>query len=509
MERVTIEQNPPTFGADPTVFADLTGIAKRYGGVTALADVALTLKKGEVHCLAGENGSGKSTLVKIISGVTRPERGAVIAVEGREYGALTPSLSTRHGIQVIYQDLALFPNLTVAENISFQQFRRPFAPARRRAIHDNAQQILEKIGARMDLESEVKDLAIGHRQIVAICRALSSDARLLIMDEPTASLNPKEIEALLGIVSDLKAKGLCVIFVSHKLDEVLSISDRVTVLRDGRKIGTYDAPGLTPTRLGALMTGKDFAYEPLTESRPGGVVLEVEGLTRAGEFRNISFSLRAGEILGITGAMGAGKTELAHTLFGMTAPDRGRIRLGGTDVVFRSNRDAIARGVAYVPEDRLSLGLVMAQSIAANILVTLYDRLAGPLGVLRHRQRRSVVQDWINNLAIKTKDPGNAVGTLSGGNQQRVVLAKWMARKPRILILDSPTVGVDINAKDGIYAVIRELAASGVAVILISDEIPEVYYHTHRLLVMRAGVLDGEFRPGTCSEQDVREAAHA
>lgn len=494
---------------DKATFLALTMIAKRYGGATALRGIDLTLRKGEVHCLAGENGSGKSTLIKIISGVVRPEKGGVIALDGRLHTALSPALAVQSGIHVIFQDFALFPNLTVADNVAFQAFRNPFGFVSQRRSRENARRILERIGAGIDLDAKVGDLPIGHRQIVAICRALNANARLLIMDEPTASLDPREIRALLGIVADLKARGIGVVFVSHKLDEVLQISDRVTILRDGDKIGTFDARDMTPARLGVLMTGKDFAYQPLVAAALGETVLEVEGLTRSGEFSDMGFSLRAGEILSITGAMGAGKTELAHVLFGMTRPDRGKIRVNGVEIDFRSNRDAIAHGIAYVPEDRLALGLVMPQSIGANILVTLYDRLAGLCGILPPRRRQALVSDWIRRLAIKTKDADNAVSTLSGGNQQRVVLAKWMAREPKVLILDSPTVGVDINAKDGIYTVVRELAASGVGVILISDEIPEVYFHTHRVIVMHAGLSQGEFYPGACREDDIREAVYA
>lgn len=488
---------------------ELENVSKRYGGVVALDNISLTLRPGEVHCLAGENGSGKSTLVKIISGVEKPAKGSSIALDGTKYSSLTTAMSTSHGIHVIYQDLALFPNLSVGENISFAH-NRGIALVDRSKLHALAKRTLGQIGAKLDLDAEVTGLSIAGRQLVAICRALSSDARVLIMDEPTASLNPREINSLLRIVSELKTKGICIVFVSHKLEEVLSVSDRVTVLRDGRKVGTYDAAGMTASRLSALMTGKEFRYQPVVGDFTGRkTVFEAVGLCRVGEFKDISFAVREGEILGITGPMGAGKTELAHTVFGMTPPDKGVMRVDGRDVRFRSNRDAIARGICYVPEDRLTLGLVMQQSIAANILVAVYDRLATVFGVLRHNDRKDVVTRWVNELAIKTADPSNAVNTLSGGNQQRVVLAKWIARSPRVLILDSPTVGVDVNAKDGIYSIVNTLAERGVAVIVISDELSEVFYHTHRVIVMREGQVTKEVLCASSSEKEISEAVHA
>ncbi len=491
-------------------FLELTGISKQFGGVHALADVNLDLATGEVHCLAGENGSGKSTLIKIVSGVQQPELGGRIVIDGRPHPHLTPAESTRLGIQVIYQDLSLFPDLTVAENISFSRHLGGLHGVDWRRIRADAAAVMQRIGIALDPLARVSDLAIAQRQLVAICRALAAEARLVIMDEPTASLTRHEVDSLLQLTRELTRRGITIVFVSHRLDEVLEIADRVTVLRDGRKLGTYDAAGMTGRRLGALMTGGDFDYTPsVPDHSASPVVLSVGGLSRPGEFTDVSFELRAGEILGVIGLLGAGRTELALSLFGMRPAASGEIRLRGSVVAIDSNRAAIDHGIAYVPEDRLSLGLVLEQPIAANIVLSILHRLAGRFGLLRSARRQAAIDDWIARLGIKVSDPENPVRTLSGGNQQRVVLAKWLATGPQVLILDSPTVGVDVSAKDGIYAIVKDLAAQGMAVMLISDEIPEVLYHTHRILVMHAGRITATFRPDETSEAALREAIDA
>lgn len=491
-------------------FIEMSGISKHFGGVAALADVDLTIAAGEVHCLAGENGSGKSTLIKIISGVQPPDAGGQITIDGVRYPHLTPADSTRLGIQVIYQDLALFPDLSVAENIGFAQHLSGLHGARREKLGETARAVIARLGVALDPAARVGDLSIAQRQLVAICRALAADARLVIMDEPTASLTRTEVDTLLGITHELKRRGIAVVFVSHRLDEVLEIAERVTVLRDGRKLGTWDAQEMTPKRLGTLMTGHEFDYQiAVPDLAEAPVVLSVSHLSRRGDFEDVSFDIRQGEILGLIGLLGAGRTELALSLFGMRPADSGEIRLGGAPVSLRSNRDAIEAGIAYVSEDRLSLGLVLEQPISSNIILSTLDKLTGAMGLLRPEQLDHSVHHWIEQLGIKVSNPENAVRTLSGGNQQRVVIAKWLATQPRVLILDSPTVGVDINAKDGIYAIVKRLAAEGMAVLMISDEIPEVLYHSHRILVMQSGRLKGEYHPAEISEATLRETIDA
>lgn len=491
-------------------FLELSHISKRFGGVQALADVDLTIERGAIHCLVGENGSGKSTLLKIIAGVEQPDAGGRIAIDGHVYPHLSPTRSGRAGIHVIYQDLSLFANLSVAENIAIaSHLGRPHLVKRGR-LAEIAQRTMTRIGVALDPRERVGDLPIAARQLVAICRALAADARLLIMDEPTASLTRHEVDALLRLAIELKRRDIAIIFVSHRLDEVLKIAERVSVLRDGRKVGTFEAAEVDHRKLALLMTGKEFRYE--TAVRPPStapVVLEVRDLSRAGEYRDVTLAVREGEILGITGLLGAGRTELALSLFGMNPPDAGEIRLNGRALALRSNREAIQSGIAYVSEDRLSLGLILAQPIATNIIITVMNRLAARLGLIQRQRAAREVERGIDDLAIKVADPGLPVKTLSGGNQQRVVLAKWLATSPRLLILDSPTVGVDISAKDGIYEIVRRLAARGIAVLLISDEIPEVLYHCHRIMIMRKGRIGGEFMPHQTSEAELEAAINA
>ncbi len=493
-----------------TAFLQLSNISRTFGGVRALQNVDLTLDSGEVHCVVGENGSGKSTLIKIISGILAPAAGGRIVIEGREYRRLDPAQSTACGVQVIYQDLSLFPNLTVAENIAMAQHLGAPHVVNWAAISEIARAAMAKIGVALNLNAKVSELSISNRQLVAICRALAANARLVIMDEPTASLTRHEVDVLLRLVREMKQRGICSIFVSHKLEEVLEVADRVTVLRDGRRLGTFAANEMNDKKLAFLMTGKEF-HSDLKEKDLADLppCLSVSKLTRAGDYENISFELRPGEILGITGLLDSGRTELALSLFGVTHPDSGEIRVDGRTVAFRSNRDAIAAGIAYVPEDRLTLGLILDQPIFSNIIVTVFAKLLGPLGLFDRKKRRATVERWIRELAIKVSDPGNAAKTLSGGNQQRIVVAKWLARGPRILILDSPTVGVDIGGKDGIYEIIKYLAANGVAILMISDEIPEVLYHSHRVLIMRNGRFSGEYFPHLSSEEELMGAVNA
>lgn len=495
-------------------FLELRAISKQFGGVHALEEVDFSVEAGEIHCLAGENGSGKSTLIKIISGVQPPEPGGRITILGQELHGLTPSESIRRGIQVIYQDLSLFINLTVAENIA-AGLHRGVHLVSRRAIRRVALAAIERIGVALDPDAFVADLPIAQRQLVAICRAMAGDAKLVIMDEPTASLTRREVNSLLALALELKRRGISVMFVSHRLDEVLEIADRVTVLRNGQKVGTYAAADMTGERLGELMTGKVFNYRTrdvrtdAAQNQAGETVLSVDRLSRLGDYRDITLEVRAGEILGITGRLGSGRTELALSLFGMNPPDSGEIHVRGRRLMGRDPREAIRNGIAYVSEDRLGLGLVMQQSIGANLTLAVLGSLAARFGLVPETRRDDIVSHWVDELGIKVSNTRNAVGTLSGGNQQRVVLAKWLATRPSLLILDSPTVGVDIGAKDGIYGIVQKLAHAGLAVIMISDEIPEVFYQTDRVLIMREGRLTAEFIPAHSSQAELRQAIDA
>jgi simple sugar transport system ATP-binding protein len=498
-------------GVDESPAIRFRHVSKLFGGVRALDDVSFEVGRGEVHCLAGENGCGKSTLIKIITGVYQPEPGAEMEYFGKTESATTPNSARGHGIAVIWQDLALFGEMTVAENIAFETLvgGRPRLFSYK-VISELASKSLAKLGVELDLEARLNTLPIAQRQLVAIARALVSDARLIFMDEPTASLTQAETDRLLTIVRTLSSAGVAVVFVSHRLAEVLDIANRVTVLRDGKLVGVYPSAKMTQSRLTELMTGKTF--EKVVSARDASAnrpVLEVKHLTRAGEYEDVSLTIRQGEVLGLTGLIGAGRTELAHTLFGMTQPDRGTIALDGKTLSMKTNRDAVAAGISYVSEDRLALGLIQPQSIADNLVMSVLAKISGPAGLISLQQKTDVVQSGLENLTVKIGKPGDAIATLSGGNQQRVVLAKWLATNPKLLILDCPTVGVDVGARAGIYRVIHDLAEKGLSILMISDEVSEVHYNADRILHMAAGRIVAEFDPRTTSLERLEEAVYA
>lgn len=503
--------------AAPTALVRLQAVTVRFGDATALHALDWDVMPGEVHCLMGSNGSGKSTAIKVLSGVHAPQPGARIDIGGQPVQRLDPARARSLGIQVIYQDLSLFPNLGVAENIAFDQaMGRWWTPVRRRRQRETARAVMQRLGIALPLDARVGELPIAGRQLVAICRGMAAQARLLFMDEPTASLTRAEVDALLSVVRRLKADGIAIVFVSHKLDEVMEIADRVTVLRDGRKLGTWPAAQLSGRKLAALMTGQQLQEGQERQERlhardmsAAPVLLEVRGLGRDGDYEDVSFEVRKGEILGLTGLLGAGRTELALGLFGMRRPDRGSIRLGGRTLALRSNRDAMAAGIAYVPEDRQTLGLNLRQSVQDNLVLAMLPRLSGPLGWLPASRRAATAAQWRDRLRMRLPALDAPVHQLSGGNAQRVVLARWLATAPRLLILDSPTVGVDIGNRQGIFEIVHGLAAQGMAVIVISDEVAEVHAHCDRVLHMRGGRMAGEFVPGVHSESQIEEAVHA
>ncbi|MBV8483522.1 MAG: sugar ABC transporter ATP-binding protein [Verrucomicrobia bacterium] len=508
----SLAKRPFTVADAEAPFIEMRGISKRFGGVQALADVSFTVRTAEIHCLAGENGCGKSTLIKILSGVHAPDEGQIV-LEGKIHSHLSPSFSQRFGIQIIYQDLSLFPNLSVADNIGFaHHVEMPMRFVNRRATREQAQAVMERLNVSLPPDTLVGTLSIATRQLVAICRALAREQpRLIVMDEPTASLTHEEVTALLATIHELKCQGIATVFVSHRLDEVMTIAERVTVLRDGHNLGTHWVRELDRRRLAELITGHVFesSLKPAfsVKSAP---MLEVRGLTREGQYHNIELEVRPGEIVGLIGRLGAGRTELALSLFGMNPPDSGEIWVDGKQVQLRTNQDAIRHKIAYVSEDRLSLGLVMPQTIADNAVVSVLDRLTGPLGLIDETHRTETIKRWIfQELRVKTNNAERPVQQLSGGNQQRVVLAKWLATDPRVLLLDSPTVGVDIGAKAGIFQVVDALAKRGIGILLISDEIEEVLYQSHRILVMRSGAIVGTYDPRRVSEQELREAIYA
>ncbi|KUK90242.1 MAG: ABC-type sugar transport system, ATPase component [Mesotoga infera] len=486
---------------------DLQHISKRYGGVQALIDVDFSLKEGEIHCLVGENGSGKSTLIKIISGVEQPEKEACIYIKGEKQTILSPIISIQKGIQVIYQDLSLFSNLTVAENITINNYSSGnLKLVNWKKIKDLAQKTLKKLGIQINPNQVVNSLSIADRQLVAICRAIATNARLIIMDEPTSSLARHEINSLFSIIKELQKEGITILFVSHKLDEILEISERVTVLRDGTKVGVFQRNEINDQKLSFLMTGKEFANKKVTKTTiDEHILLQVKNLSKKGNYKNISFELHRGEILGIIGMIGSGRTELAFSLFGINPPDQGEILIEGKPIQLNSNKDAIQSGIAYVPEDRIEQGLIMDQSIKNNITVTIFHQLLNHFNMVNREKQENIAKHWIDKLSIRTPNTKNPVKTLSGGNQQKTVLAKWLSTNPKILILDSPTVGIDVAAKHAIYTIMKELSLKNIGIILISDEVQEVLYNCQRILLMRKGQFVQEFKPFEISEKKLNQ----
>jgi simple sugar transport system ATP-binding protein len=466
----------------------LEHVSKSYGGLRALNDVSVGIRYAEIHCLVGQNGSGKSTLIKIVSGVEHADSGKIL-FDNQPLHSLHAADSIHRGIQVIYQDPSLFPNLTVAENVVISEILAKRARhINWRKLRQRAKEVVEKIQLKVDLDAPVRVLSFAQQQLVAICRALSNDVRLLIMDEPTTALTRREVEILLDVVRGLQSKGISILFVSHKLNEVFEIAQRFTVLRDARWIGTYERHELTLPKLVTLMIGQDVATEPFRNGAEGKrPLLEVSRLSRTNEFEDISFVLREGEIIGLTGLLGSGRTELAVALFGLTKPDRGEIRIHGRRVRIGSAQAAIHLGLGYVPEDRLRQGLVIGQSIGANIILSTCNQVLNRFGLIDATKRMRAIQNWIKALGIKVSDPDLPIETLSGGNQQKAVIARWLATKPKVLILDSPTVGIDVGAKRSVHQLIHDLAVAGVGIILITDEIDEALNNCRRVLLMRNG----------------------
>lgn len=481
----------------------LDGVTKTYSGITALDSVGFSIAAGEAVCLAGENGSGKSTLIKILAGVEQPDRGAV-SFAGQRQGALNPRLSAAAGIKVIFQDFSLFPNLSVAENIAFSaELGHGSRLVRHARIAETAKATLARIGVDIPLTATVETLSVAHKQLVAICRALATEARLIIMDEPTTALTEREVRVLLDIIRRLKADGVAVLFVSHKLAEVLEVCEKVIVLRNGQKVAEGPARDFDAASLTRHMTGRDVAEAPPAPLRADApVLMQVQGLHKAGAFEDVSFTLRAGEVLGVSGLLGSGRTALAKALFGLVAPERGTITLDGRQVALGNPLAAAEAGIGYVPEDRLTEGLFLTQSILQNISIGRLDA-HGASGVLDLAGLMGEARDWLKRLSVKAPNPDAPVRSLSGGNQQRVVLARWMARSPRVLVLNGPSVGVDVGSKAEIHGIIADLAAQGLGVIVISDDLPEVLATCHRILVMRAGRLVEDIPSGAVTETDL------
>ena len=484
----------------------LVGISKRFGATAALTGVSLDLLPGEVHALVGENGAGKSTLVKILAGVHQPDEGTIL-LDGVPTQVPGPAQSRALGIAVVHQEPRLFPDLSVAENVFIGH-----APSGAlgsidwRGMRRAAQALFAELDVQFDVGAPVRGLSMADQQLIEIAKALSVEASVLILDEPTASLSAHEVERLFTIVRRLRDRGVAILFVSHRLDEVFALCDRATVFRDGRHVITAPTSGLTTADLIRHMVGRTVSLFPKVDNPIGEVLLEVTDLTRVGVFRDVSFTVRAGEIVGLAGLVGAGRSEVARVLFGIDRRDSGEVKLAGTPVDFPAPSAAMTAGIAYLPEDRHQEGLVLDFTIAQNVTLPILPRLFPKL-LLRESTERAVATEHTEQFNVRMTGVDQEVGALSGGNQQKVVLAKWLASGPRVLILDEPTRGIDIGAKVEVHRLIAELAAKGLAIILISSDLPEILAMSDRIVVLHEGRVTAEIARDQATQERVMFAA--
>jgi ribose transport system ATP-binding protein len=493
-----------------TALVRMTSIEKSFPGVHALKSAQFDLKAGEVHALMGENGAGKSTLMKVLSGLYQPDGGR-IEIEGREQVVASPRAAQALGIGIIHQELSLMNDLTVAQNIFIgREPRRSFGRLDEATLNRMTAEIFARMNLKLDPADIVGDLTIAKQQMIEIAKALSFQSRILIMDEPTAALNNAEIEELFVIIRQLRADGVGVVYISHKMDEIKRISDRVTVMRDGTFVGTVEAAETPMEVIISMMVGRELTNEAVSIPDLSGaeVALEVRGLRRGRAIRDVSFSVRKGEILGFAGLMGAGRTEVARAIFGADPLESGEIRIHGRPVRIRTPRDAVEAGIGYLSEDRKRFGLATGMDVRANIGMATLERFTGRAGTLDEPSLRKVAHGFIQQLGIRTPSDQQEVRLLSGGNQQKVVIAKWLLRDCDILIFDEPTRGIDVGAKSEIYKLLKSLAEQGRAVIVISSELPEILRLSHRIAVMCEGRLTGILPggPGTTQEDIMRLA---
>ncbi|MCC6314105.1 MAG: sugar ABC transporter ATP-binding protein [Thermomicrobiales bacterium] len=495
----------------------MAGISKQFPGVKALDRVTLEVRPGECLALVGENGAGKSTLMKVLSGVYQPDEGEIL-LSGQPVTLHNPRQAQDLGVSIIYQEFNLMPNLTVAENIFVGREPNRGGFVRRAEMTHQARLLLDQLGVTLPPNAVVRDLSVAEQQMVEIAKALSYDARIVIMDEPTSALTDTEVTALLEIVRGLTARGLGVIFITHRLDEVFAIADRVTVLRDGQNAGDLDIAEATPERIVRMMVGRElgdlFQKEAPAHAPDAPYVLEVRGLSRAGSrtdpsaivLDDVNLGVRAGEIVGLAGLVGSGRTEVARAIFGADGFDRGQILIDGVPVAIKSPRDAIARGIGLAPEDRKAQALVLNLAVRENITLASLGSLVRFGFVMLEAERRRA-EEFVRVLRVRTPSLEQKVVNLSGGNQQKVVIAKWLALKPRVLIVDEPTRGIDIGAKAEVHSLLHELAEQGVAILVVSSELPEVLGVSDRILVMRQGRIAGELSRTEATQEAIMTLA--
>ncbi len=494
--------------ADAEPVLQLRDISKSFAGVQALIDVPFELRHGEIHALLGENGAGKSTLIKVIAGVHQPDAGEII-FQGERVSFPNPLTALQHGIATIYQEPTLFPDLDIAENIFMGH--QPVLPVTRRIdwhrMYSESERLLNALGIDLNPRTKLRGLSVADQQMVEIAKALSFDARVLIMDEPTSALTPQEVAELFRIARQLRDAGTAIIFISHRLEEAFELADRITVLRDGRYVGTRLTSETTPDEIIRMMVGRTLEdLFPKQEVPRGDPALRVEGLTKAGAFYDVSFELHSGEILGLAGLVGAGRSEVARAIFGVEPADQGRIWLDGQEVHIRSPQEALSMGIAYVPEDRQQQGLILPMTITQNITLPILESFAR-MGWVDRGREEGLAGEYARRLDVRAAGLWQRVRELSGGNQQKVVLAKWLATRPHILILDEPTRGIDVGTKAAVHELMSSLAAEGMAILMISSELPEILGMSDRILVMYEGRVTGEFTRAEATQEKIMMAA--
>jgi rhamnose transport system ATP-binding protein len=486
---------------------ELQDIHKSFGAVKALQGASLSLHPGQVTALVGENGAGKSTLVKTLAGLHQQDRGQVL-LNGEQVAFRDPLHAREAGIAVIYQEPTMFPDLTVAENIFMG--RQPLRSLRRidrKAMRQQTLELFRQLGVKIDPDRAAQGLSIADQQVVEIAKAISLDARVLIMDEPTAALSGVEVDRLFAVTRTLQAQGAAVLFISHRFEEVFALADWITVMRDGAHVATARASELTVDGVIRQMVGRDVAsLFPKQDANIGETALEVKGLSRKGVFSDISFEVKAGEIVGLSGLVGAGRSEVARAIFGIDTYDSGEVLVRHKPLKSHSPRASMTAGIGFVPEDRRKQGLVMELNVSRNLTLTLRRKLSR-FGLLTNQAEAKTTRDWAKKLQIKAGSPNSPISTLSGGNQQKVVLGKWLATGPGILIIDEPTRGIDVGTKSEVHRLISELAGTGLAVLMISSELPEILGMSDRVLVMHEGRITAELSRSEATEESVMTAA--
>lgn len=484
----------------------LEHISKTFPGVKALNDVNLELREGEVHALVGENGAGKSTLIKVLAGVYRPDEGGRIRLGWTEETVTDPYSAIKQGISIIYQDISLYPNLSIAENICMgRDKKRLISHSRQEKV---AKEALKLLDIEIDTRKRLEDVSIGVQQLVAIARAMYFESRVIVMDEPTASLSSGEVEKLYRIIDMLRKKNISILYISHKFEEIFRVSDRISILRDGNYIGTFQTEEMSEDQLVVHMVGRKI--DEMEKKKPverREKLLELKGYSKNSSFEDVDFTLYRGEVVGLTGLVGAGRSELFQSVFGITRPDAGELYLDGERAVIGSPQSAIRKGLAYLPENRMTQGIIVKQSVRANLSAAVLEKISGKLGLLDRKKEEALVAENMEKLDIRPRLPEMDIENLSGGNAQKVVVGKWLSTDPKIFIVDEPTAGVDIGAKAEIHRLLRDLARKGMGVIVISSELPEILKVSDRIVIMKKGKIVGEMESGEATQEKILEKA--